>query len=150
MKPSSPIKICGTRLSNQTDPSDAIGMETLQKRVEHFLPYPLFSVITADGQIVYVGITDAVTNRSAHAYDTFPDRGNDKAMATRDNTGYEVLPIFIAGLPPPLFTIEFNQLSHLVFGRLREKPTSHRQVITRRHSTSSAVAIAFSECLFFL
>jgi hypothetical protein len=133
------VKVVRTRLGDESNPAKAVCLETFKKGLENPPADPPIPIVAADGQILNVGIADAVTDRPPHPYDFLFLQGNHKTMAARDQSGYELRAFVIVRLPPSLCAVEANNPPDLIF---RGNPDHNRvyPVANIRHHFFSATA----------
>lgn len=95
-------------------------METVQQDMKNPCTDSLIPTIAADGQILDIGIADAVANRPSHSYDILSFHGSHKTVAACNQLRDKMLTFAIGRLPPPLRSVEVNDLTHLMFRRHTE------------------------------
>ncbi len=146
------IKIAGTGLGDQSDPGYTVGTKTFKKREKNFSSYSLVPSVFFDRQVLYIGITDTVTESPSHPYNCIPIRGNHKAMTTSNHPWNEALPVVIMRLPPSLYPIHFGNLEGLFLGRFPNNDASYRVFTSGFHlhiSVTSPNFICFNPTFYY-
>jgi hypothetical protein len=124
------IEVTGTRFGDEPDPAQAVGLQAFKERLENNLSDPLFPAGAEDSQILDIGITDAVTDCPSHPYDLVSLCDNHETVTARDQPRDQLLSDFIGWVPPPLRSVELDDLPDLLFGGRLEKNALYRAVIT--------------------
>ena len=123
-------------------------METFQEGLEDPPADPLIPMVAADGQILNVGIADAVADRPPHPHDILSLQGNHKTMAARDQSGDELRAFVIARLPPSLCPVEARDLPDLIFRGDPDHNRVYPVVNIRRHHFPFATEVPSSARIF--